>query len=308
MLEKKYNKHILKRWSNDFNIPIKIYEEPYFSYFIELYDNHFGTKRKLNFLNDALAKFESAENFLAYNNKVTDNIVSYIVSKKEYSDFLNVDMDKFSVESSYPKNDIYNKHNTGKYFVSIDLVKANFQTLNYINSNLTDGLVSYEDFIAKFTDLDYIKKSKYIRQIIFGKLNPKRQIKIARFLIEKIINYLLEKELIDKEKIVMASSDEFIFEVEEDKLDKFINMDENLRSIVKKDLYLDIDIEIFKLNSISDKYFVREFKNKEGYAFSCVPAMYYAQIFKKYNNIDIEDNDLVFVYENVLAKFLEPLF
>lgn len=305
MIEKTYGKHILKRWSNDFDVPIKVYEEPYFSYFIDLYDDVFNSKSKLLLLDKALENFKTEEDFLAYNNSTTDNIVSHIMDKQEYKDFISMDMDKYAIKSSYPKGDIYKKQNTGKFFVSIDLIKANFQTLTYINSNLVDGCKSYDEFISKFTNLSYIKQSKYIRQVIFGKLNPKRQLKIARFLIEKIIDFLFTKGLISYENISMASYDELVFEINECEIEKFVNIEEALKEEIKSNLNLDVDIEIFKLNSIADKYFIREFKNKKGYSFSCVPSMYFAQVFKKYNNIAINDNDLVFVHENKLAKFLE---
>lgn len=306
-MERTYGKHILKRWSNDFGLPIKVFKEPYFSYFLDLYDEVFKSKSKLKVLDDALEKFENEDKFLAYNNTVIDNIVAHISNKEEYKEFINMNMDKYSIGGAYPypKSDIYKKQNTGKFFVSIDLVKANFQTLKYINPSIVDDSESYDEFILNFSDLDYIKDSKYIRQVIFGKLNPKRQLKVARFLIERIIEYIITMGLTECNQVAMASHDEFIFEIEESEVQKFIDLECKLKKGIKGILDLDVDIEIFKLNSIEDKYFIREFLNKEGYAFSCVPAMYFAQVFKRYNNMDIEDKDLVFVHENKLAMFLE---
>lgn len=39
----------------------------------------------------------------------------------------------------------------------------------------------------------------------------------------------------------------------------------------------------------------------------CVPVVYFAQIFKIYNNLEINDYDLSFFYENQVARFLQPL-
>lgn len=39
----------------------------------------------------------------------------------------------------------------------------------------------------------------------------------------------------------------------------------------------------------------------------CVPVVYFAQIFKIYNNLEINDYDLSFFYENQVARFSQPL-
>ncbi len=59
---------------------------------------------------------------------------------------------------------------------------------------------TYEDFIGKFTDSDFIKASKYTREVIFGKLNPKRHITAEKFFINKIYQDIIGQypELKDK--------------------------------------------------------------------------------------------------------------
>jgi hypothetical protein len=39
-----------------------------------------------------------------------------------------------------------------------------------------------------------------------------------------------------------------------------------------------------------------------------VPSIYFAQAYKKYRGLEINENDLLFFYEGNLAKFLKPLF
>ena len=41
-----------KRFASDLKLPINIFSEPYFEYFMELYDSDFNTKEKMkNFIN-----------------------------------------------------------------------------------------------------------------------------------------------------------------------------------------------------------------------------------------------------------------
>lgn len=300
-------KDVLKRWVKDYDLPIKIFDEPYFSYLVTLYKDYFQTEKKLNILKNTMVNFKDSDKFLTHNNNLTKEIVSTVVAIPEYQEFNIGKMDKFNIQTSYPKNDIYKQNNVDKYYVSIDLVKANFQALKYINPAIVLNCGDYTDFISKFTDYDYVKESKYIRQVIFGNLNPKRQIKVERFLIENIIQYLIKGNIIQADLIAMASSDEVVVEFSKDNALGLAKNYKDIQNSIKESVGVDVDIEIFVLKSIEGSYFVKEFINKEGYQFACVPQIYFPQIFKKYNGLDINDKDLVFKYEHQLVKFLNPI-
>jgi hypothetical protein len=64
--------------------------------------------------------------------------------------------------------------------------KANFQALKYANSAIVYDCDTYEDFIGRFTDMPWAKKSKRTREIIFGKLNPNRTMKYENLIIGDI--------------------------------------------------------------------------------------------------------------------------
>ena len=219
-----------------------------------------------------------------------------------------MNMDKFKILSNYPNNSIYKENNIGKTFLSIDLVKANYQSLKFIDKSLVLNSVNYDDLISKFTDYMYIKQSKYIRQVIFGHLNPKRLQKIQRYLIEQVILYVLSHENMIEDSIVMASNDEVIFEINDFLSDDFSNTFKEITNNIKNSLNIDVDIEIFTLNHLGMNCYVKEFKNKEGYQFAGVSQIYYPQVYKKYHNLPINDLDLTFKHDNQLVKFLNSTF
>lgn len=301
-------KEVLKRWVKDYNLPIKIYQEPYFSYLIDLYDDYFNTHSKLELLKNAVGKFESEDKFLSYYYEVTDKAIDSIKSKEEFQEFNTGDLSKYDIKSNYPKNNIYKETCVDKYYVSIDLVKANYQALKYVNPSIVSNTNSYEEFIGLFTDLEYMTKSKYLRQVIFGNINPKRQVKVERYLIEQVIDLVIAGELFKAEDIHMASNDEVVFELSEELVDKYSSNANDLMKFIKDTLGIDVDIEVFKLVSIEGKYYSKEFTNKEGYELKGIPQIYFPQVYKKYNNKDLHDNDLVFYYEHQLAKFINPVF
>lgn len=298
----------MKRWVKDYDLPIKIFEEPYFSYLINLYDDVLCTKDKLNLLIDIISDFNNENEYLSHNNKLTDSIINTIQEQSAYKDFITMNMDKFKILSNYPNNSIYKENNIGKTFLSIDLVKANYQSLKFIDKSLVLNSVNYDDLISKFTDYMYIKQSKYIRQVIFGHLNPKRLQKIQRYLIEQVILYVLSHENMIEDSIVMASNDEVIFEINDFLSDDFSNTFKEITNNIKNSLNIDVDIEIFTLNHLGMNCYVKEFKNKEGYQFAGVSQIYYPQVYKKYHNLPINDLDLTFKHDNQLVKFLNSTF
>jgi hypothetical protein len=306
------NSHIvLKRFVKDYSLPIQIVQEPYFSYFINLYDKTHQTKRKLKLLNDSVNQFKTEEDFLHHYYEVRDKIITSVESIPEYNSYNSCDMSAFNVPNNgYSSSNIFNESNVGKYFVSIDLVHANFQCLQKFFPNLVFNCDDYEELIGKFTNLEYMRDSKYLRQVIFGNMNPKRQGRIQRYMTEQILNLLLGTDVFNKEMIKMVSNDEIIFELSEESARK---LDEGqVGMMIKHELGYDVDAEIYQLKQIGNKpYFVKEFLNmfdlKEFNQLMCVPVDYHAQVYKKYYGLEICDYDLCFWYQNQVCKFINPI-
>ncbi len=302
---------VLKRFVKDFKLPIQIVQEPYFSYFINLYNEQYNTKAKLKMLNNTLSNFESGEAFLDEYFKIRDNIIKTIEDTENYKQFINGKMDIYNFpNNNYPSRDVFNMGNINRYFISIDLKKANFQALRYFDKEIVLNCSTYEELISKFTDektFDYFKGSKYLRQVIFGNMNCKRQCKIQRYMTEQIINLLIKDTDFQVSDIKMVCNDEIILQVAEEKVNLLNSND--ITNMITDKLGFDIDIEIYKLENIkgSKDYFVKKFINKNGYELMCIPLVYHAQIYKAYNDMPLNENDLVFYYENQVCRFLEPL-
>ena len=58
--------------------------------------------------------------------------------------------------------------------------------IKYVDPEIVLNADTYQDFIKKFADSDYIAESKYCRQVIWGKLNPKRHITVEKYMIDKV--------------------------------------------------------------------------------------------------------------------------
>lgn len=87
---------------------------------------------------------------------------------------------------------------------------ANFQALNKVDRDILLNSDTYEDFIYKFTDSQYIANSKYFRNVVFGMMNPKRHITV-----EKYYTYQIYKKIIDNipdlsDRCVSLCNDEIV--------------------------------------------------------------------------------------------------
>ena len=283
-----------KRFVSDMNLPICIFDEPYFTYFINLYENNFQSLTKWN-----------------------NEIITDILNSDSYKEFNNMDMSMFAIKKyGFSTSNIYNETNNNRKFISVDLKKANFQALRLVN--VIDDK-NYFDFLSHYTDIQYIKDSKYTRQVIFGKLNAKRQITVEKYIISLIYETLLSfdwfKEIIDK--VESFASDEIVFSVKNNVDDYTVNFVINDLSLyIQQELGYSTDVEYFVLTmhkfytykndqlNVFKKQFLNIEKDDE---ILTVPMFYYAQVYKLLNNLPIEDNDLLFNMEGQIAKFLNPL-
>ena len=225
-------KKFRQRFVKDYNLPINVFDDNLFEYYIQLYDFFPYLRYK-----ETIEKIENeydgcVEKWLEYCASVRDNAINGVMETEEYKNFNSMDLNQYNFTPICGEHSCYTEETNGKRFLSIDLRKANFQALKYA------GVVSdatYEQFIHRFGGDDYIANSKYLRQVIFGKMNPSRQIKIEKYLMSKVHETI--KDVTTKYGLTIFSmnSDELIFEIPEE----FYNNcqeDENIRELIN-DIY-----------------------------------------------------------------------
>ena len=190
----------------------------------------------------------------------------------------------------------------------------------YHNSKIfnSEKPISYNEWISRYTDLDYIINSKYTRQVVFGKLNPSRQIKVEKFMIWKALKHfkdLFEKNQIEA-KVVSFNVDEVVFETSLDVInlwDKILDDIETIKeqNIPIKATVFQVVLKRFKTFNDSNidvyqKIFYRG--NKENWMeLKSVPLCFYAQVHKLINDMPISEYDLTFWTNDQPAKFIKPL-
>lgn len=307
-----------KRFAKDTNLPIKIFTEPYFSHFLDLYEAQFGARTKYNEFCELLENFESEQDYFEEYNRVKDAAITYLAENPAMQAFKNADRNLFKITNTgLPSHDIYKQTNIGRHFVSIDMKKANFTALKHYNPKIVGEKETYEDFLGMFTDSQYFKSSKYVRQVIFGNQAPGGQVVYEQYLMDIVMDAIFVHcpPGIDRSSVAYFGTDEIVLDIT-----NFVNdgkLDEDLLEGLKNALLsakasrIDVRAEFFQLIKITGtsgcmRKFEFDTKDKQP-DLKCVTALDMPFVIRAINGEVPKPNDFVFSYEGKLAKFLEPI-
>jgi len=324
----KLSNSIKKRFVKDYSLPINIFSEPFFMNSINTLDISFESIKKFNYFTDLLKKYENEEEFFQENNKLIKNVRKILKENNLSYEKLNQnkleEKTKFiqTMKSKFEfKKNLYNENNVNKNFISIDLKQANFHCLKFMGV-IPEKYNTYEDLIKSENNENYFVKSKYIRQVIFGDILPKKNKIISEFVVANILNKV--KKIIEPFKndiILIFNTDELIIEIPENlsTLEEKSFISEFLllfpikvkeTNIVINKFNFPLHFDLFSLKGIRDKkdkiHFIKEYKDGKK-EIKGTHSLFYLQIFKYINNLKIEEEDLKFYYEGMLAKFDESI-
>lgn len=285
--------YIAKHTGLSFPVPLP----EYLDYYIDVLDKYFNSKEKYaRFTRDLNELFDNNPKLLMEHlNSVFERVKADILSNKELEAYK---MTKYNDKQSMFQG-VYNMHNSGKYFLSIDIRSANFTMMKEKVPTLFEES-TWEEYISKFTKSEFVIKSKHLREMIFGDLHLSNRVKkIAATDLAGIIEQLKSRFNLDKKDIVLKCGDEIVYKVDLD--------EERLAAIRKylNDLYPNkYHIEYFKLVQLGrHPHFVKE--HADSIDFKCVPKVYIMQAIRFYDKEECTERDLEFIYEGKVAMFKE---
>lgn len=296
-----------ERFCKDCNIPIRLFQEPYFTNRLTLFDKFYGTLDKWNLFLEELQKYNCEQDYFEEYNRVKDSAILTIKESEAYQRFNADDMNKYHVtHENLPSKDIFKPTNDGKSFISIDMRKANFSSLHHYSADMF-GVNTWEEFISKFTDNQHIINSKYIRQVILGNCNPKRHITYEKYLMDILLTDLLEKH-ISIERVVFFSNDEIVIDVSDMNKSRQVLLAFNIEQYLK-DASPKFKVELFTLYKIhgTDGYY-KEILNENGekdIEFKCLDNYMMPFVIRHFLGEEVTDSDKAFYHERLLAQFIE---
>lgn len=297
-----------ERFCKDCNIPLRLFKEPYFTERLQLYDSYYNTLDKWNIFVRELEKYKRDQDYLEEYNRVKDAAINDIKLSDGYNRFNEEDMGKYSVKyKDLPSKDIYKPSNVGKLFNSIDMRKANFSALKFYDKSIFDNADTWEEFIGRYTENKHIVNSKYIRQVILGNCNPKRQVTYEKYLMGLVLEVLIDELGYSASDIAFFSNDEIVIDM--GKYEDCINKQKILEMVVNVRFNIPFRIELFYLHKITgtDGFYKEFVKNiiERKYEFKCLNNYVFPFVLRKFNGEEITENDKVFYHEGLLSKFIE---
>lgn len=267
-----------------FDLHVPSYED------FDYYKNQYAKLSQWKNIDELVKMYEQAESeiedIFAYKIAKVDEVVNFLKGTRAYNE-LNDD----NLIPDLPVNKNF-EFEEGKKYVSIDLKMANWQVLKKYDPDFLNELGdTYSDLLNKFNIHPIFHQSKHFRQYIFGNVNPKRQVRAQRVMIQDLINALSNHNL----KVEFIKWDEVIYSYEDVNKIKFLE---------------EIDSDLFRVKLFSVKL-VEDFRIHTYYDFSdneidseivgCNGHKYFILLKKWILNEPLDIRDLYFRNDGDLA-------
>lgn len=294
-----------ERFCKDLNLPIKVFGEPYFSERLVLYDKQYHCLAKYNEFIDLVNRCGGEQQYFALYNSVKDSAISYLNENSVMNYFsCEEDFSKYQIKNiGFPKRDIYHSDNDGKCFISFDMRKGNFTALHHYSPEIVANCNTYEEFLGLFTKESHLIYSKYIRQVIFGNINPRRQVAYEQYLMDIVLTKVLE--YFDRSSVVFFSTDEIVVEIHKHDAKYFKKVADDIVDFAcGQNIF--IRAEVFTLHKIvNTSGFVKKFLFDDKVDIKGINSIQMPFVLHYLNKTEPTENDKVFLYENVLCKLLD---
>jgi hypothetical protein len=266
---------------------------PYFWERLKTLDVLYNTMDKYDLFIRELAQYENEEEYFAHYNSVKEQAIQRIQNNESFVRFTNQTL--ITQEEKFPKKNLYSEENDGKMFISVDMNKANFSSLQLYDSMIFGYESTWEGFIGQFTTLEHLKNSKYVRQVILGACNPKRQIAWMQTLMNQLCVWINNQ--VKGLNVFSVSVDEIIFEITDDSVAGDILNALNRHAVGNR-----CKMDVFRLEK-TDAGFIKH-HNKGRVSFKCYDADFIHIHIKEYFGIPIVEDDMVFYHNGRLAKYI----
>ena len=266
---------------------ISVPDYEHFDYYI----NQLSKTEKWKNIHELIKLFEEAEekygDLYDYRFKKANEIIEYLKNTRAYNELI---YDNLIPDYPTTKNFEYA---SDKKYISIDIRKANWVVLKKYDPEFAPELGnSYEDFISKFDVPEVFNYSKQLRQFIFGNINPKRQGKVQRVIIQDLLNQYNHLNL----DIACIKNDEVIYSFDTfDQIDEILNTVD--RNQFKIKLFTVERIQDFRINTYLSEKGDELFKEMVG----CNGNLFFLYLKKYILKEPLDVRDLFFKMDGNLA-------
>lgn len=287
-----------KKFCKDCGIPISVYDNPYFLERLSALDIMYGCVDMFERYCNVLEEYNSEQDYFAHYNAAKESMIDAIKKSLAYDRFCS---EKFIVSSDYSLRDVYVDTNHCKSFISIDMKKANFSALHHYDPSIFCDYATWEEFARYHSNDEHIVCSKYIRQVVMGACNPKKQTQYERVLMAKLLEHIVHE--LPNTSVFSLGYDEIILNCGGYPLRKLkeciCHCPDGIGSLVR--------VDMFRLEKIHGTGGWLKLNYDGTQEFKCLNGDTIHQVVKHYYRVPITESDLVFYHNGRLATYLEAI-
>lgn len=299
----------------------------YVEYYVKLFDPFYDTVKMWE-----LFKSESKTmNLRKEANDAANKIHEEFQTNTQYIEMMDRRLKGIEMKM---KKDVYEIHNNGKYFLSIDIKTANFTVLRQQcptlftskipTTNDNKLLLSWQEFVKRFTDSEFVCRSKYFRELVFGQTGfISKAATLQEILMDEVHQRVLEWAVSTGHnlEVRMKCGDENVYELQDHA--SVVTALESLKDKIGQDTARNLHFRVFRVDQIESKiYFVKTFTYnsdwntdvtssqslKSKIEFKKVPKHFMPQVIKWYLKQKIQTPDLIFMHEGIMAQYMSTIF
>lgn len=291
------NKKVYARAQKDMGLKGTMYDVEIFHSILRLHEKEEDFKtlmREVNTLTD----------YDAYRHSLIEKCVEELIESDGYEELNNVNFPKPT--SNYPKGDVYKGNNLGKIFLSVDLKDANFSILKAFGFEPLEVYPTYKDWISSKTNRTHLVNSKHFRQVIFGKTNPKRIVRLQK---DTMTGFADEFVNTDDLEVVVVNNDEVVFDVTNMNMNKCFGLIPRIKEYFKL-IKLECKVEIYTLHRVlkdnKDAGYVKRFiEGDKRFEIKGCNSRLYNIVYRALKNGETEDMDSYFYDGGILCKMVD---
>lgn len=208
MLTAKLNEQFVK----DYDLPINIFEEPYFTKRLKLFEPFYHSAANYRQFMDDLQRYSDYENYLDEQTRIQEHAVSDIKMTEAFQRFRNLTRAEIftATNKTLRINDLFTDQNQGKHFLSITLQDPHFSALWHYDPEIVEHACTWHSFISYYTDDQSIINSKTMPKAIFNACAQKQIIAYENDLMDQLIIQLIDGDMTVEDEVVFLSNDTLI--------------------------------------------------------------------------------------------------
>jgi len=282
------------------SIPIPMPE--YVEYYLSVLDPYYNCVESYGLFLKSLDKYRGASHYQQSINDIISKIVDDFTACDKLIEFkTSKHVDKInsayikSITGNGIKGNVYAEVNKDLDFISVDIKAANFTTIRDFSKEAALNFDTWDELIASYTDDEFIKRSKYLREVVFGKIGTcKKTISMCPFYLSRIFD-VLKTFGYTWADIDSVNGDDITF--------KNKGQYDDIKAKIME-LYPGFyNISMFTLRRLDPKpFFVKE-RTDGKIEFKCIPRDSVIESIKKYAGIALNEKDLKFMHNKRVAFY-----